>query len=173
MLSPARLGLAAVGVLLVGATAAADCAPGLVWNATASAPQGLYRLQSGLPLQSGELVAVRPPPALRLWLDGRGYAPAGVLLVKRVAALAPSTICRQGGRVSLDGVAIARAEPADRRGRALPIWTGCRRLGAGEVFLLNAAPGSLDGRYFGPLPRSAVVGRLSPIWLVDGARHAD
>jgi type IV secretory pathway protease TraF len=25
-------------------------------------------------------------------------------------------------------------------------------------------PASLDGRYFGPLPRSAIVGRAAPLW---------
>jgi len=173
MLSRAPLGLAAAGVLLMGGAAAPARRPGLIWNATASAPVGLYRLGADAAIARGDLVAVRPPAALGRWLDARGYAPAGVLLVKRVAGLAPSTVCRQGGVVSLDGVAVARAQAADRRGRALPVWRGCRRLTAAEVFLLNPAPGSLDGRYFGPLPRSAVVGRLSSVWLPERAGDAD
>jgi type IV secretory pathway protease TraF len=47
----------------------------------------------------------------------------------------------------------------------LPVWRGCRRIAAGEVFLMNGnVPDSLDGRYFGPLAVSAVIGRARPVW---------
>ena len=50
--------------------------------------------------------------------------------------------------------------------RALPQWRGCRRLGDDELFLVNAdVPNSLDGRYFGPFPKRAVVGLAHPIWI--------
>ena len=52
---------------------------------------------------------------------------------------------------------------ADRKGRELPRWTGCRTLRGGEIFLLNPAPDSLDSRYFGPLPASRLIGRARPI----------
>ncbi|MCI3132862.1 S26 family signal peptidase [Phenylobacterium aquaticum] len=161
--------IAAVAVLLAGAGIAAPSTPRLVWNATASAPEGLYGLHHTDALQLGQMVAVRPPPALAAWLDARDYAPSGVLLVKQVAALPPSLVCRDGARVTIDRVLAADARPADRWGRALPVWRGCRRLGPQDVFLLNGAPGSLDSRYLGPLPRGSVVGVLSPLWLLHGA----
>jgi type IV secretory pathway protease TraF len=35
----------------------------------------------------------------------------------------------------------------------------------GEVFLMNPnGPASLDSRYFGPLPVSAIAGRAEPLW---------
>ena len=35
----------------------------------------------------------------------------------------------------------------------------------GEIFLMNLGVGdSLDGRYFGPLPDSAVIGRAIPLF---------
>lgn len=53
----------------------------------------------------------------------------------------------------------------DRRGRPLPVWQGCRSVAAGELFLMNWQVGdSLDGRYFGPLPASAVIGRATPLY---------
>jgi len=52
----------------------------------------------------------------------------------------------------------------DREGRPLPAWQGCRPLAPGEVFLLMAnIPASFDGRYFGPIPRAAIIGRLVPL----------
>src|SRR3546814_17465817 len=56
----------------------------------------------------------------------------------------------------------------DRNGRSLPAWQGCRTLAAGELPLLNPDhPDSLDGRYFGPLPASTVLGRALPILTRD------
>lgn len=172
MIGPARLCLAAAaGVAAVCAPAVLSSSPRLIWNATASAPQGLYTLQAGGPVRVGDLVAVMPPEDLAAWLDAHGYLPRGALLIKRTAAVAPSVVCRMADQVTVDGVTIARAKVRDRAGRTLPAWSGCQRLGADDVFLINAAAGSLDSRYFGPLPRAAVAGRLTPRWLLT--EHID
>ena len=95
-----------------------------------------------------------------------------MLLIKRVAALAPSVVCRDGDAITIDRTVVAHAEARDHAGRPLPVWSGCRMLTASDVFLLNAARGSLDSRYLGPLPRASVVGRVAPVWLITDARHA-
>ncbi|MDU0960632.1 MAG: S26 family signal peptidase, partial [Bradyrhizobium sp.] len=57
------------------------------------------------------------------------------------------------------------ARERDGRGRPLPIWEGCRVIAEGDVFVMNWQSGdSLDGRYFGPLPSSAVIGKAVPVW---------
>lgn len=67
--------------------------------------------------------------------------------------------------MSLDAVPLGDALHRDRRGRALPVWRGCRRLADGEIFLMNTTvPDSLDGRYFGPIPASTVIGKASPLY---------
>jgi conjugative transfer signal peptidase TraF len=142
--------------------------PLIIWNATASAPEGLYAVHQAPVLAVGDLVAVAPQPALAEWLDRRGAAPEGVLLLKRVAALGPTRVCWTAGHVTLDGRVIADVRTHDRQGRSLPALQGCRRLLGDEIFLLNTAPGSLDGRYFGPLSRAAVVGQATPIWVKKG-----
>jgi type IV secretory pathway protease TraF len=44
-------------------------------------------------------------------------------------------------------------------GRPLPEWQGCLIVGKDEVFVMNPnAPASLDGRYFGALPVSSIMG---------------
>ena len=69
-------------------------------------------------------------------------------------------------RIIVDGIAVGIARERDRRGRLLPAWQGCRALRHGEVFLMNPdKPTSLDGRYFGPLPVTAVIGRATPLWI--------
>lgn len=140
--------------------------PRLVWNASASAPIGLYRIQPDRDPPTGALVAAMPPAGLARWLAGRGYLPAGLPLLKHIAAKAGQRICRHGAVVSIDARPVVIARARDGRGRPLPVWRGCHTLQAGELLLLNSAvPDSLDGRYFGPLPASAVIGRALPLHL--------
>lgn len=136
-----------------------------IWNASASVPIGLYRLRPANQFQVTELVAVQPPEPLATFLDLNGYLPAGVPMLKRVLALPGQTVCRSGLAISIDEVAVGEAKDHDKRGKPLPKWQGCRVVGDGELFLMNwQSDDSLDGRYFGFLPASAVIGRALPVW---------
>jgi len=136
----------------------------LIFNTTASAPLGFYWLVANEPAV-GDLALVRPPQSLARWMAIRGYLPLNVPLIKHVAAVGGQSVCGQGGLIRIDGRAVAKSLHRDHLGRPLVAYSGCRTLRAGEVFLLNPnAPRSLDGRYFGPLPRRCVAGRLRPLW---------
>jgi len=137
--------------------------PLLLWNASASAPPGLYALNPLSEPAVGAMVAVTPPPALARFMAERRYLPIGVPLLKHVAARPGALICRRDARVTIDGRAAASARRADSLGRPLPVWRGCRVLKAGELFLLNRAPDSFDGRYFGPIPAGGYIGRATPV----------
>ncbi|MBK6413968.1 S26 family signal peptidase [Sphingopyxis sp.] len=155
-------------VLSFAAIALTDPLPRVVWNASASAPLGLYRIQPDSDPPVGALVAVAPPAPLARWLAERGYLGRDVPLLKHVAAKAGKRVCRTGVTVSVDGRVVAAALIRDRIGRPLPAWQGCRTLATGELLLLNLDhPDSLDGRYFGPLPASTVLGRAIPILTRD------
>lgn len=155
----------AFAVLFV-AVAVVHPQPRLVWNASASAPIGLYRIQPDHDPPTGALVAAMPPDGLARWLARRGYLPAGLPLLKHIAAKAGQRFCRHGAVVSIDDHPVVIALSRDGRGRPLPVWRGCHTLQDGELLLLNpAVPDSLDGRYFGPLPASAVIGRALPLHL--------
>ncbi|ARW15229.1 MULTISPECIES: S26 family signal peptidase [Acetobacteraceae] len=159
-------------VLGVGASMVVHPAPRLIWNETASVPVGLYRLHRNPTPHVGDLVAVRLPAREAMLLAKRGYLPPGVPLLKPVAAIAGQSVCRIGQRVTIDGKFTGDAQSLDHRGRPLPVWQGCRHLAFGEVFVMNPAePRSLDGRYFGPLPLSTVIGRATPVWLPSGNRQ--
>lgn len=150
------------------AIAVADPFPRIIWNASASAPIGLYRIHPDSDPPRGALVAITPPERLAHWLSARGYLPEGVPLLKHVAAKAGQHVCRIGNVVSVNDRPVAIARALDGRGRALPIWQGCRMLEPGELLLLNpSVPDSLDGRYSGALPISAVLGRATPLLTRD------
>ena len=140
----------------------------LLWNASASVPIGLYAVRPTGTLTNGELVVAMPPEPLATYLGDGRYLPKGLPLIKHIAALRGQRVCRCGSAISIDGSRVAIARHRDHAGRPLPIWSGCRIIIRGEVFLLNAhEPASLDGRYFGPLPSSSVIGRAIPLWTTD------
>ena len=139
--------------------------PALIWNASASVPIGLYRVQPDPQPKVDDIVVVRPPEDLVWFLAEGGYLPRGVPLLKHVAALGGQCVCRIGRALSIDGEHVGDALERDHRGRPLPTWQGCVVLSDAQVFLFNAdRPDSLDGRYFGPLERNTIVGRAQPVW---------
>jgi conjugative transfer signal peptidase TraF len=152
------------GVLSLALTSI-PVAPRLVWNASASVPVGLYRIDPPNRLEVTDLVALRAPEPLAAFLAERGYLPRGAALLKRVAALPGQTVCRTEAAVTVDGIAMGEALARDRLGRPLPVWQGCRTVAPDELFLMNFdVRDSLDGRYFGPLARAAVIGRAIPLY---------
>ena len=139
--------------------------PRYIWNASNSVPIGLYRLHPVGRLTVTELVALQPPDPLAIFLDLNGYLPIGAPMLKRVLALPGQTVCRSGLTIAVDGIDVGEARERDGRGRPLPVWQGCRTIGEDELFVMNwQSAGSLDSRYFGPLPASAVIGRAVPMW---------
>jgi conjugative transfer signal peptidase TraF len=159
--------LTGFGVALAIASSLLELRPILVWNATASAPLGLYSITPVTELQAGDLVLVQPDPASAAVYAERGYLPLGVPLLKRVGALGGMRVCEHAGDVTIEGRHVANALPTDGRGRPMTPWSGCRALNDGEFFALNAdVPTSLDGRYFGPSLLSSMIGRAAPIWTV-------
>ena len=137
----------------------------LLWNASASAPIGLYTIDYDGPFDVTDLVAVDAPEPLAAFMAERGYIAGGIPLLKRVVGLSGQRVCRNGSTVTVDGIEMGEALEHDSLGRDLPIWQGCRVIGDDQLFLMNwEVRDSLDGRYFGPIPAASVIGRAVPLW---------
>lgn len=166
-LRPLRTWPAAGTALLIAALCAVSLArprPLLIWNASASAPTGLYLVTAPGNPARGDRVAARLPAPWRALAARRHYLPANVPLIKRIAAKPGDMVCASGDRVTVNGDVAARRLRRDGAGRPMPAWHGCRRLGAGDVLLLAAHPASFDGRYFGPSQRHDILGKAHLIW---------
>jgi conjugative transfer signal peptidase TraF len=161
----AVLAATAMAVAAIGTTAGSGTMPRFVWNASGSVPTGLYKVHPPRDLAVTSLVLAYPPEPLATWLANGRYLPRGVPLLKPILALKGQTVCRVGAVITVDGQERGAAREQDHSGRPLPVWQGCRAIGNGEVFLMNPnEPASLDGRYFGAIPLTAIAGRAEPLW---------
>lgn len=130
----------------------------VVYNASASAPIGFYWIDQ-VPVSRGATVLIRLPEHVRELVKSRQYLPPNVPLIKRVVGIAGDRICRNGEKILVNNVTVVVAVIEDDQRRKLPVWSGCTTLGPDGFFLLQNHPKSFDGRYFGPIDRSLIIGR--------------
>ena len=160
-----RFAVIGAGITLVCLTIAFPPAPRLVWNASASAPIGLYAVTPGATVEPGDMVIARVPDPSRMMAAERRYIPANVPLVKRVAAAAGDEVCALGREIFVNGTWVVERRVSDAKGRPMPWWSGCVRLRGRQLFLLMSdSPGSFDGRYFGVTDGGLVVGKARLLW---------
>jgi conjugative transfer signal peptidase TraF len=162
-----RMKLLSLAGLAAGPAAASACwnVPTLlVWNASASAPVGLYAVSRRSAVLPGDMVIAWAPGPARSLAASRLYLPANVPLVKRVAAVASDRVCADGPEIRINGRLAAARLKRDRSGRPMPWWEGCRRIGPGDAFLLTDSALSFDGRYFGITRKRDLVGRAKLLW---------
>jgi len=158
-----------IGTGLVGVTATLDFmvrpAPRLVWNASASAPVGLWSIVPDAPIRRGDMVLAHVPATIRPLSASRHYIPANVPLLKRIAAQNGDAVCAMEEQLYVNGEPVAKRLVHDRAGRILPRWEGCEMLRGGRLLLLMDRPDSFDSRYFGPVGADAIIGKATPLWL--------
>lgn len=160
-----RFAATALGIGLLLGTLIIPPPPLLVWNASPSAPMGLYRLSPNAPIAVGDMAVTWVPPVARRLAATRHYLALNVPLVKRVAAVEGDFVCAIGSDISVGGKWIVARLESDGEGRPLPWWTGCLILGPGELFLIATdQPQAFDGRYFGPTRAEYVVGKAVLLW---------
>jgi conjugative transfer signal peptidase TraF len=156
--------LVAIITAIVLAPIAVPPTPRLVWNVSASAPKGLWGVTPGAVPRAGDMVVARVPTVFRSLAAERRYLPVNVPLIKRVAAVAGDEVCAFNQTITVNDIAVAARQTADRMGRRMPFWLGCVRLHGSQLFLLMDAPASFDGRYFGVSEGADVIGKARLLW---------
>ncbi|MGC1586736.1 MAG: conjugative transfer signal peptidase TraF [Rhodomicrobium sp.] len=147
-------------------------------NTTSSLPLGLWRVTPLLrPPARGEIVSLCPPP-IALFLEakarfylGPGACPGGFEpMLKPVAGLPGDRVEVSERGLSVNGKLLPNSKPlaADPSGRPLiPLAPGSFTVASRQILLVSSFnPQSFDGRYFGPLPVSAVRSLAYPVLVI-------
>jgi conjugative transfer signal peptidase TraF len=157
------------------AVASAGCC-GLRLNLTNSVPVGLY-LISDRP--DAPLIEFCPPEPFGTLSRARGYrealrfgCPAGAKpLLKPVAAKPGDVVSMSSTGMAVDGKRIPHTAPQhlDSAGRPIPAWpSGVYEVQNGMLWVASSFNShSFDSRYFGPVPESAVLHHLRPLWTSE------
>ena len=143
--------------------------PRLLYNPSPSAPIGWYRLWPNSEILKGDLVATRLPENGAALVRKRHYLPQDVPLIKTVWAVSGERICHENRLVLVQGRPPLIVLKHDTLGRALPSRSGCYELSKDEVFLIsNDVQTSFDSRYFGPVIRENLLGRVEYLGKLKG-----
>ena len=143
--------------------------PRLIWNASASAPIGLYRVERDAHPSVDTLVR-------------RPAARAGRPLASQRAAISPracrcSSMSRHGRgngfaapapwSASMRGPSPSRSSATAGAGRCRSGGDAARSSPASCCCSTHSVRDSMDGRYLGPLPASGLLGRAIPLLTRD------
>jgi len=141
----------------------------IIYNPSPSAPIGFYKIIAVNNLKRGDYIIIPTPPDFRLMAAKRQYLPLNVPLIKQVFGIFEDEICRYNESIFINKKLIAKALKYDNKNRLLPVWQGCMFLKENQLFALMNNPNSFDGRYFGALNTSDIIGIAMPIftWKSD------
>jgi len=143
--------------------------PRLLYNPSPSAPIGWYRMRAQNDIARDDLIAAQAPSSGAALANERGYLPPNIPLIKTVWAVSGDEICHKNGQVFVQNRPPLNVLKHDARGRLLPSWSGCYRLKSNEVFLVSTdVQTSFDSRYFGPVDRELVLGRVEYLGRLQG-----
>ena len=173
----------AIGIgafVTAGTILAAFAVFGLTLNTTPSYPRGLWR-HVGVaepPVIRGRMALACPPPApafeeavRRGYMGGPGSCPNGYRpIMKRIMAVAGDVVTFDGtgGAMRVNGAEIPNSarQPRDAGGRPLSPWAGGTIPPHQALLISDYDPYSFDGRYYGPLPETAIYAYTEPVLTV-------
>ena len=135
--------------------------PKLLYNPSASAPIGWYKLVNTSTLKVGDQVAAYAPDWARKLADERHYLPYEYPLIKTIWARSGATICSKNHRVSLPNHPVIISLSQDSLGRDMPKLSGCFTLQTDEFFLVSPdVQDGYDSRYFGAVRGRDILGKV-------------
>lgn len=149
---------------------------GVRLNLTNSVPVGLYMVSSG---SEAGLVEFCPPEPFGTLSRERGYrerssfgCPDGAKpLLKPVAARSGDVVTMSAAGITVDGKLVAHTAPLrlDTAGRPITPWPfGIYPVPRGTIWVASSFnTHSFDSRYFGPIPESAILHHLKPLWISE------
>ena len=138
----------------------------LIYNPSASAPQGFYKIARKDHFIRGDFVAAQLPPPAIVLNNERRYLPENTPILKSVYGVPGDEICIHVGAVFVNETPIVMIEKEDSIGRQMHVREGCFLLQQGQYFLLSTRiKNSFDSRYFGPVGEYNILGVATPLFI--------
>ncbi len=162
MLKNALIGIAVTLIIVAtGTEISFPPKPKLLYNPSASAPIGWYKLEDKSPPKVGDQVAAYAPDWARKLANERRYLPYEYPMIKTIWAGSGTKICTQNNRISVPNYPVITSLPQDSLGRDMPKLSGCFTLKTDEYFLVSPdVQAGFDSRYFGAVVGTDILGKV-------------
>ena len=165
---PSFLGLVVGSALIVGHGLLKRADYRFPWlvNFTGSLPRGLYEEVRCDLEDPTALIQFSPPADVQALYVARGYLTERTSLVKPLGGFPGDEACWGDSGLSINGRRVVDIPVADAMDRPLPHPSGCEVIANDRVLPLQTDhPRSLDGRYFGAIPRASILACVRPLWV--------
>ena len=156
---PLLLASFVIGILALVVFVLSKLGYAVTYVVSPSVPRGFYLITPTKPIKRYAIVQFRPPVAVVTFLRKQHWGAASGLMLKYVYAMPGDFVCNSNQKLQINGKKVAPLYFYYAPGKLLPKQNFCRRLTGDEYLLIsNKVARSFDGRYFGPIKRSAIVG---------------
>jgi conjugative transfer signal peptidase TraF len=158
--------------VFAGAVVGFSAFGGLTVTLGASLPTVIVRYEPGAPVARGQIASVCFPQDVidftrryHVQWFGTGCPTGDGHIFKIVAAVAGDRVMIKRDGVYIDTVRFPMSAPS-YPDRVFPevVLDRAFVVPDGDVIVMGWSPESIDARYFGPLPVSAIRGRITPVW---------
>ena len=164
-------GVATVFVIASAAEITMPPRPVWLYNPSASAPVGWYKIDKRDEFKTGDQVAAYAPDWARKLASERDYLPYKYPLIKTIWAESGVTVCYEKGALRVPNRPVLQILEQDGLGRELPVIEGCFTLTEDRYLLISPdVQTAFDGRYFGPVPKRNILGRVNYLGKSIGER---
>jgi conjugative transfer signal peptidase TraF len=133
---------------------------GLTYQTTDSMPKGLYVIKPAHHLKRNDIVIFYPPAFALAFLMQQKLIPKNAILMKSVMAVEGDYICKKNQKLWINHRYIAPVYAHTLTNKRLPNKKFCQTLHANQYLLISTyVAHSFDGRYFGPVSKSRIIGK--------------
>ena len=132
----------------------------LTYQVSPSMKEGWYLIEPVSQIHRHEVLVFYPPTATRTFLTRQHWLPEDGLMMKYVFGMPGDFVCNQQGMLRVNGQTMGRVMVFYAPHKKLPNLGFCEQLSQNHFLMISLRdPHSFDGRYFGPVSRSAIVGQ--------------
>jgi len=139
-------------------------------NTASSLPKGIYKItEKSSCCEKGDLILFCLPDAATEKAKKRGYVKGGFCkgglwpLMKTVKGVSGDKIEIKNGNININGAPLGKVLEKDSRGREMKRLKNFT-LSENEFFAISHHPKSWDSRYFGPIHRKSIIGKMKRVW---------
>lgn len=140
----------------------------VTYSATASMPQGFYLVVPIKQVERYDIVEFLPPKAALDFVRNLHWIPKSGLIIKYVFAIPGDDVCVRNEAIWINGKRIGKVYRFYAFEKLLPQTKICGKLADDQYLLLSTKKArSFDGRYFGAISSSSILGRAIPIFIIN------